>query len=243
MGLADLHIHTNYSFDGTASVAAVLQHAKGIGLDVIAITDHNEIDGALEALDLASEFGIEVIPGIEISTLEGDLLALFVTQKIQRDQPLLDTVLKVGELGGICIAPHPMDDGYRMHSLGSYPIMKALRNPDAAKVLVAIETYNATILDRTSNGYARILAEHLEIAQTGSSDAHVLSAMSLGSTEFPGHTRKDLLAALRNGTTVPRKGEEWNALRILGSWVVNYYGNKLIRLKENTQEKISIFAT
>ena len=171
MGLADLHIHTNYSFDGTASVAAVLQHAKGIGLDVIAITDHNEIDGALEAHDLASEFGIEVIPGIEISTLEGDLLALFVTQKIQRDQPLLDTVLKVGELGGICIAPHPMDDGYRMHSLGSYPIMKALRNPDAAKVLVAIETYNATILDRTSNGYARILAEHLEIAQTGSSDA------------------------------------------------------------------------
>ena len=224
-------------------MAAVLQRAKGIGLDVIAITDHDEIDGALEAIDLAPEFGIDVIPGIEISTLEGDLLALFVTQEVQRDQPLLDTVLKVGELGGICIAPHPMDDGYRMHSLGSYPIMKALRNPDAEKILVAIETYNATILDKPSNGYARVLAEHLEIAQVGNSDAHVLSAIGLGSTEFPGHTRKDLLTALRNRTTVSQKGEEWNAVRILGSWAINYYGNKLMRFKETTQEKISIFAT
>ena len=115
MGLADLHIHTLHSFDGTASVAAILQRSKQIGLDVIAITDHDEIEGALEAMDLAPEIGIEVIPGIEISTAEGDLLALNVTQKIERDRSLIETVLKVGELGGICIAPHPMDDGYRMH--------------------------------------------------------------------------------------------------------------------------------
>jgi predicted metal-dependent phosphoesterase TrpH len=243
MGFADLHVHTEYSFDGTASVFAVLQHVKQVGLDIIAITDHDEIDGALEAMELAPEVGIGVIPGIEISTADGDLLALNVTQKIERDRSLIETLTKVGKLGGICIAPHPMDDGYRMHSLGSYLIMKALRDRDAARVLIAIETYNATILNKANNGYARILAEHLEIAQTGSSDAHVLNAIGLGRTEFPGHTRTELLVASRNGLTVPRKDEEWNAIQILGSWVVNYYGNKLVRLKENTREKISIFAT
>jgi predicted metal-dependent phosphoesterase TrpH len=243
MGFADLHIHTEYSFDGTASVLAVLQQAKQTGLDVIAITDHDEIDGALEAMELAPEVGIEVIPGIEVSTADGDLLALNVTQKIERDQPMLETLSKVGKLGGICIAPHPMDDGYRMHSLGSYLIMKALRDRDAAKILIAIETYNATILNKANNDYARILAEHLGIAQTGNSDAHVLNAIGLGRTKFPGHTRKELLTALQNGLTVPWKDEEWNAVQILGSWVVNFYGNKLVHLKENTREKINIFAT
>lgn len=243
MGLADLHIHTHYSFDGTASVQAVLERARQVGLDVIAITDHDEIDGALEAMDLAASAGIEVIPGIEISTAEGDLLALFVTKKIERDRSLAETISKVGELGGICIAPHPMDDGYRMHSLGSYPIMKALRDPDLASVLVALETYNACILNKENNAFACKLAEHLGIAQTGSSDAHVLSAIGLGATEFPGHTRKGLLNALQNGLSVPRKSEHWNAVRILGTWAVNYYGNKLVQLKESTREKIGIFAT
>ena len=76
MGLADLHIHTIYSYDGTASVPAVLTRAKQIGLDVIAITDHDEIAGSLKALELASKYGVQVIPAIEITTAEGDLLAL-----------------------------------------------------------------------------------------------------------------------------------------------------------------------
>lgn len=222
MGHADLHIHTTHSYDGTASVPAVLSRAKQIGLDVIAITDHDEIDGALEAMQLASQIGIEVIPGIEISTKEGDLLALNVTRRIERDRSLVETVLKVGEWGGICIAPHPMANGFGMHSLGSYPIMKALRDPDVAKVLIAIETYNASILNRSSNEYVRRLTDHLKIAQTGSSDAHTLDMVGLGVTEFPGTTRKDLINALCNGLTVPRKVQEWGAVRILGSWVVHY---------------------
>ena len=111
MGLADLHIHTVYSYDGTASVPAVLARAKQVGLDVIAITDHDEIRGALKAFELAPRFDIEVIPGIEITTAEGDLLALFVTEKIQPGRPLIETIVKVGEAGGICIAPHPMARG------------------------------------------------------------------------------------------------------------------------------------
>jgi predicted metal-dependent phosphoesterase TrpH len=236
MGFADLHIHTEYSFDGSASVSSVLQQAKNIGLDVIAITDHDEIQGALEAQDLASKFRIDVIPGIEINTAEGDLLALFVTQIIEQNLSLTETVLKVGELGGICIAPHPLDDDFRRTSLGSYPIMKALRNPEVAKILVAIETYNAGTIVKDNNKYAEILANHLEISQTGSSDAHTLKAIGAGATEFPGHTRKDLLLALQSGATTPRIGKEWNALQILSSRMAGYYGNKLMRLKEIAQE-------
>jgi predicted metal-dependent phosphoesterase TrpH len=205
-------------------------------LDVIAITDHDEIQGALEAQDLASKFGIDVIPGIEISTAEGELLALFVTQIIEQNLPLIETVLKVGELGGICIAPHPLDDGFRRTSLGSYPIMKALRNPEVAKVFVAIETYNAGTIEKANNRYAQILANHLEISQTGSSDAHTLKAIGVGATEFPGRTSRDLLKALQSGTTIPRRGKEWNAFQIIGNRVAGYYGNKLIRIKEVAQE-------
>src|SRR5512139_3726238 len=171
MGLADLHLHTIYSYDGTASVPAVLARAKQVGLDVIAITDHDEIKGALKAFDLAPEFGIEVIPGIEITTAEGDLLALFVTEKIEPNLPLIETILKVREAGGICIAPHPMARGMGMKSLSRASIARALDHPEASHVLLGIETYNATTLDRESNLHGQELAREFPIlTQVGSSD-------------------------------------------------------------------------
>ena len=230
MGLADLHIHTIYSYDGTASVPAVLARAKQAGLDVIAITDHDEIAGSLKAVDLASKYSVEVISGIEITTAEGDLLALNVTQKIERGLSLIETVLKVGEAGGFCIAPHPMAGGLGMKSLGAYPILKALRNSDVARVLIAVETYNATTIDKMSNHYARILADRLNITQTGSSDAHIVEAIGLGSTEFDGHTVQDLIKALHKGSVRIHKQKEWNSVRILGSWAANYVGSAFTRL-------------
>jgi len=217
MGLADLHIHTIYSYDGTASVQAVLKRAKQIGLDVIAITDHDEITGSLKALELASRYGVEVIPAIEITTAEGDLLALNITEEIQRDLPLIETILKVGELGGFCIAPHPMAGGISMKSLSACSILRALRNADVAQTLIAIETYNATTLDKMSNHYARILANRLNLTQTTSSDAHVVEAIGLGATEFDGHTARDLIKALHKGNARQHKKKEWNSVRILGS--------------------------
>lgn len=232
MGIADLHTHTIYSYDGTATVSAVLKHAKQAGLDIIAITDHDEINGALKALQLASKFGVEVIPGIEITTAEGDLLALNITEKVDRDLPLIETVLKVGELGGFCIAPHPMAAGFGMKSLSAYSIMKALRSPAVAQILIGIETYNATTIDRMSNHYAHILGEHLGIARLGNSDAHVAEAVGLGVTEFEGRTAKDLLKAIRKGKTMIRKKKEWTPIRILGSWAANYMGRPFTRLVE-----------
>ena len=230
MGIADLHTHTIYSYDGTASVSSVLKRAKQIGLDILAITDHDEIKGSLKAIELAPTYGIEVIPGIEITTAEGDLLALNITEKVDRDLPLIDTVLKVGELGGFCIAPHPMAGGFGMKSLSAYSIMKALRNSQVAQILIGIETYNATTLERMSNHYAHILGEHLSIAKLGNSDAHVAEAIGLGVTKFDGHTAKDLLKAIRNRKTSIEKKKEWTSVRILGSWMANYMGRPFTRL-------------
>jgi predicted metal-dependent phosphoesterase TrpH len=230
MGLADLHLHTIYSYDGTASLSAVLSRAKQAGLDVIAITDHDEIKGALKALELASAYGVELIPGIEITTADGDLLALFITEKVDASLSLVETVMRVRALGGVCIAPHPMAGGMGMKSLKARTILKALRNPQVAETLIGIEVYNATALDRISNHYARILASRLEIAHVGNSDAHVVNAIGLGETEFEGRTAADLLTALKNKTTKVRKQKEWSAFRVLSSWGIRYLGSAFTRM-------------
>jgi predicted metal-dependent phosphoesterase TrpH len=230
MGLADLHIHTIYSYDGTASLSAVLTRAKQVGLDVIAITDHDEIKGALKTLELAPGYGIEVIPGIEITTAEGDLLALNITEVVEPNLSLEETVLSVGALGGFCIAPHPMAKVPGMKCLSVYSILKALRNPAVAEILIGIETYNATSLDGLSNHYAHILASRLKIAKTGSSDAHIVETIGFGMTEFSGHSAQDLIKALRNCHTNVRKHKEWSAFRILGSWAAHYAVSAFTRL-------------
>ncbi len=222
MGLADLHLHTIYSYDGTATVPAVLKHANQIGLDLIAITDHDEIRGALLAEELAAKFEIEVIPGVEITTGEGDLLALNIRKIIPAGLPLIETILRVGELGGFCLAPHPMAGGMGMKSLSAFSIRQALRREETARILLGIETYNATALDREGNHAAKILAERSGVAQTGSSDAHVLEAIGLGATIFPGQGVGDLVAALWAGTTQVRTGPEWGAAQVLGKWAAGY---------------------
>jgi predicted metal-dependent phosphoesterase TrpH len=229
MGLADLHLHTIYSYDGTASLPAVLTRAKQLGLDVIAITDHDEIAGALKATEIAPMYGVEVIPGIEITTAEGDLLALFIREKIAAGLSLVETVLKVRELGGVCIAPHPMAGGMGMKSLNAMSILKALRNRKVAETLIGIETYNGTSIDRVSNHSASLLSNRLKLARTGSSDAHILETIGFGATEFEGKTAADLLTALKNRTTKVRKQNEWGVFKILGSWALNYLGSLFAR--------------
>ena len=222
MGLADLHLHTIYSYDGTASLSAVLTRAKQLGLDVIAITDHDEIVGALKAVEMSPRFGVEVIPGIEITTADGDLLALFINEKVQAGLSLVETVLKVRELGGVCIAPHPMAGGMGMKSLKARTILKALRNRKVAETLIGIETYNGTSIDRISNHSASLLSNRLKLARTGSSDAHIIETIGFGVTEFEGQSAADLLIALKNRKTKVRKQNEWGRFRVLGSWVLNY---------------------
>lgn len=215
MGTADLHIHSAYSYDATATVRAVLKHAADVGLNVIAVTDHDEIRGSLEARDLAPKYGIEVIPGAEVSTKEGHLLALFVEKLPPAGLTIVDTLIHIGRLGGVAIAPHPFNNF--AVSLSMEAVVGALTNPRAKGVLKGIETHNMST--QSFDTVAQKLAIYLPLAKIGSSDAHVYWAIGSGRTEFPGETAQDLRQALEKMTTVPIPHEEEFSAKAILSWM------------------------
>lgn len=223
MGLADLHIHTIHSRDGACPVPVVLRHAsENAGLDVIAITDHNRLAGALEALDLAPNYGLEVIPGCEVTTAEGHLLALFIHRLVPPGLSLVESVRRVGDQGGLCIVPHPLSLGAK--SLSARTIVRALSYPDVRQVLVGIEVFNARLIHRFNNHRASKLAQKLPLARVGNSDAHVRRTIGQGATEFAGKSAADLRRALCSRTTrVHRSGKQTSGLLLLGSWLPEYF--------------------
>jgi predicted metal-dependent phosphoesterase TrpH len=219
MGFADLHIHTVYSWDGTCTVPAVLKHvADKTDLNVIAITDHYEIKGALQAVELSSAYGIEVIPGIEISTAEGHLLAYDIRQMVPAGLSLSDTLRRVKDLGGFCIAAHPAAKG--APALRPAAIRRALADPLLAETLIGIETFNAGLVLHSSNAIAEALARTVTTAWVGNSDAHMLWMIGQGATEFSGQSSADLRRAIYARTTRVRKLELINSARMIGLWMV-----------------------
>ncbi len=220
MGLADLHIHTTYSYDGTSTVPAVLRKAAEAGLDVIAITDHDEIRGSLEALDLAPAYGLTAVSGSEVSTAEGHLLALFIYHTIPRGLPLEESLRRVADQGGLCVAPHP--GGIRFNSLSPAAIRRALEQPELADVLVGIETFNAGLLQLSGNSVAQELADQLPVAQVGNSDAHLLWMIGKGRTAFPGISARHLRRALEERTTSAVHSEPDSRLLLAAHWISRY---------------------
>jgi len=103
----DIHVHSICS-DGAAKPEEIIAQAKKIGLDAIAITDHNKIDCALKAAKLSSD-DFKVIPGIEVSAIEGHILCLNIEEEIPRGLSAEETIERCHELGGIAIAAHPFD--------------------------------------------------------------------------------------------------------------------------------------
>ena len=214
MGTADLHIHSFYSYDATTTVRAVLKQAADVGLNVIAVADHDEIRGSLEARDLASKYGIECIPAVEVSTKDGHLLALFVESIPPAGLPLVDTLIHIGRLGGVAIAPHPFNN--LPSSLSMEAVVGALTNPRAKGVLKGIETHNMST--QSFDTVAQKLSVYLPLAKIAASDAHVYWAIGTGRTEFPGETAQDLRNALDQMTTVPIPYKEDFSPRTILSW-------------------------
>ncbi|MCX7683272.1 MAG: PHP domain-containing protein [Anaerolineae bacterium] len=198
MGLADLHIHTIYSPDGTGTVRAVLKRAAEVGLDVIAITDHDEVRAGLIGIELAPLYGLHVIPGSEVATADGHLLALFVHRTPPAGLPLYDTVCWVRDEGGLCIIPHP---GEGRQSLSFQTIRKALSDPRIAPFLVGMEFFNASIIRPKRNYLAAMAARGLPLAQVSNSDAHLVRMIGSAATYFPGQTPQELREALLNRST------------------------------------------
>jgi predicted metal-dependent phosphoesterase TrpH len=196
LGRADLHIHTLAS-DGTSSVAEILDHVeRQTDLDVIAITDHERIDAALAARDMARAMGtrFEVVVGEEVTTRGGHLLALFIEEPIRPYRSLRETIATIHEVGGLAIPAHPLVP-YPLCAQG-FVLRRLIADPDQRVRPDGLETFNPTTLGRPWHGrVVRFAADH-GLATIGDSDAHAASQIGQGWSTFPGRTADDLRAAI-----------------------------------------------
>jgi predicted metal-dependent phosphoesterase TrpH len=212
LGKADMHLHTLYS-DGTASVQAVLDHVeRATDLDLVAITDHERIDGAQRAAEIhaAGGYSFELVVGEEITTRRDHVLALFVTQRIPALRPLDETLERIHDQGAIAIAPHAMAP--LTPSLGRGSLLRIHGSDDARRRLDAIELMNPSTAGRSRRAARRRLNDEvLRLPAVGNSDAHVLEGIGTAWTWFPGSTADDYRAAIDAATTRP-DGEYWSHL-------------------------------
>ena len=202
LGKADLHIHSGAG-DGIASVAEILEYVEHeTDLDLIAITDHDLIHGSLEARDLAAKGNcrFEFIVGMEITTLEGHLLAYDLEKPIRMLLPLARTIQLVHEQGGFCVLPHPTS--WLTRSVGYHGLLRIMEDEREDVVLEGLELLNPTLAGRVV--YDKVLTmnrEQWHLSELGGSDAHSLEFIGSGHTLFPGRSAADFRRALGENTT------------------------------------------
>lgn len=199
-GMADLHVHTSHS-DGQDSVTDVLAWASRIRLDVIAITDHDTIEGAILAAELARvRSGPQVIVGEEVSSLDGHILALFIDKLVEPNLSAEDTVAAIHEQGGLAIAAHPY---WRSSSHDYRGRLFGLGDRIADLPFDAIEVINGGFTPSMigANRRAGWVVEALGRTPVGGSDAHVKHALGWGHTRFEGRTALDLRRSVAAGRT------------------------------------------
>jgi glycosyltransferase involved in cell wall biosynthesis len=171
----DLHMHTDHSGDCATPVEVLLATARDQGLGAIAVTDHNEVSGAFEAQEKAAEYGVKVIIGEEVKTAsQGEVIGLFLEEKIPRGWTLEETVAEIKRQGGVVYVPHPFD---RMHAVPDYEhLLKIIDDVDA------LEIYNPRGAIGSFNEEAERFAAKYRILAAAGSDAHV--AQGLGSVRI-----------------------------------------------------------
>jgi predicted metal-dependent phosphoesterase TrpH/glycosyltransferase involved in cell wall biosynthesis len=194
----DLHMHTDHSNDCVTPVEVLLATARERGLGAIAVTDHNEISGALEARNKAAEFGVKVIVGEEVKTADqGEVIGLFIEEKIPRGMTLEETIADIRRQGGLVYVPHPFD---RLHSVPDYEhLLRVVDDVDA------IEVFNPRIAIPAWNEEAVRFAGKYRIPGGAGSDAHVaqgLGAVRIRMREFDGP--EEFLQSLREADIIGR---------------------------------------
>lgn len=202
----DLHIHTRASHDCLSEYSAVVATARRRRLHRIAITDHNEIEGALRARDIAPDL---VIVGEEVRTAEGaDLSGLFLEEKIPKGTPALETAQWIREQGGLVYVPHPFAGG---KGLGDRVL------EELVPWLDIVEVFNARIHNQALNRRASRWAVVHDLPGGAGSDAHTLAEIGRGVVEVASFDRPaDLRQALRSGRVSGRESSRW--VHLASTW-------------------------
>lgn len=171
----ELHLHTVYSKDSLLPLERMIERARELGLDRVAVTDHNEIEGALAAQKLAPDL---IIVGEEIQTTIGEILGYFMTEKIPAGLPPEEVLRRLKDQGAVISVAHPFD------RRGS----KLWQREDLvqiAKHLDAVEVFNARCLTMELNDKAKAFANEFGLAGAAGSDAHSAYEIGAATLELP----------------------------------------------------------
>ncbi|MEF8780045.1 MAG: PHP domain-containing protein [Haloferacaceae archaeon] len=201
----ELHAHSALSHDGRDPVELLLGQAEAVGLDALAVTDHDEIDASLEAAELAPEYGLVGIPAMEVTSAAGHVLAFGVEEVVPAGLPYDETLDRIHGQGGIAVVPHPFQKS--RHGVASNVTEDQLANADA------IEVYNSRLLTGRANRRAERFARERDLPMTAGSDAHISEMVGQAVTDVDASARTVgaiLEAILEGETSVVGKRTPWH---------------------------------
>jgi len=195
----DLHMHTDHSPDCATPVETLLATAREAGLGAIAITDHNEVSGALAAREMEDRFGVKVIVAEEIKTAEqGEVIGLFLERRIERGMTMDETIAEIHGQGGLVYVPHPFD---RLHSVPDYEHLLGI-----VERIDILEVFNPRVALTAFNEEAERFAAKYRIVPGAGSDSHV--AQGLGSVMIRVHDfegPQEFLESMRDADIVRKR--------------------------------------
>lgn len=199
----DLHIHTQFSKDSLMEPNLILKTAVKRGINCIAITDHNEIDGAYRVKSISKNYNICVIIGEEIKTSEGEIIGYFLQKKIPQGLSPEETVMKIKKQGALVAIPHPFDR-LRKSRLKTSALLRILPYVDI------IEAFNGRTHYPDDNKRALTFARKNKKLKSAGSDSH--TSLEIGSTfvTIPPFVSKDnFKESLRQGNITGRKNPDY----------------------------------
>jgi predicted metal-dependent phosphoesterase TrpH len=204
---ADIHMHTNLG-DGWASPAQVIKEARRRGLRLIAVTDHDHLEGARRVAELlarAAESGgdgepypLELVMGVEVTTREGHLLGLFVEKAPKTMRPVEEAIDEIKAQGGLVVVPHPF--GRLVPSLSRVKVEELLNK---GYCIDALEMYNPSPANAAQRHVVRQANQQWQLAEVGGSDAHFWQHIGAAYTLFPGQSAEDLRRAILTRHVTP----------------------------------------
>ena len=212
---AELHCHSSLSYDGRDPIDMLLAQAEAVGLDALAVTDHDEIDASLAAAERAQEYGLVGITGMEVTSEAGHVLALGIDELVPPGLPFTETLERIRQQGGIAVVPHPFQRS--RHGVAPHVTEAELASADA------IEVYNSRLFTGRSNRTAERFAAPRNLPMTAGSDAHIAEMVGQAVTEIDAveRTAESILDAVCAGrTSVVGKRTPWRiSLRQFGGGV------------------------